>query len=121
MKRSVKIIALVMAALMLCLSLVACGKKLSGEYELDVTAAGTGVVTTYAFSGSKVTVTVETKLLGSVTKTAELEGKYSIDGDKITFEFEDGEDAKTYNGEFDFKETENGIKIGLVEYKKIDK
>ena len=121
MKKSVKIMALVMAALMLCLSLVACGKKLSGEYELDATIAGSGAVTTYAFSGSKVTITVETKVLGSITGTVELEGKYSIDDDKITFEFEDEEKAKTYNGEFDFKETEDGIKIGLLEYKKLDK
>ena len=119
MKRSVKILALAMAALMLCLSLVACGKKLSGEYELDATILGTGAVTTYAFSGSKVTITLETKAGGIVTKTIELNGKYAIDGDKITFEFE-GEDAKTYSGEFDFEETEKGIKIGIVEYKKAD-
>ena len=119
MKRSVKILALVMAAMMLCLSLVACGKKLSGEYELDATILGTGAVTTYAFSGSKVTITLETKAGGIVTKTVELDGKYAIDGDKITFEFE-GEDAKTYNGEFDFAETEKGIKIGIIEYKKVD-
>lgn len=119
MKRSVKILALVMAAMMLCLSLVACGKKLSGEYELDATILGTGAVTTYAFSGSKVTITLETKAGGIVTNTVELDGKYSIDGDKITFEFE-GEDAKTYSGEFDFAETEKGIKIGIIEYKKVD-
>ena len=121
MKRSVKILALVMATLMLCLSLAACGKKLSGEYELDATIAGSGVVTTYAFKGSKVTITLETKVLGSVTNTVEIEGKYSIDDDKITFEFEDeDDDAKKYNGEFDFKETDDGIKIGLLEYKKVD-
>ena len=121
MKRSVKVLALVMVALMLCLALTACGKKLSGEYVLDATIAGSGAVTTYAFSGSKVTITVETKLLGSITDTFEVEGKYSIEDDKITFEFEDEDDgAKKYNGSFDFAETETGIKIGLLEYKKAD-
>ena len=119
MKKSVKILALVMATLMLCLALASCGKKLSGEYVLDATIAGSGAVTTYAFSGSKVTLTIETKLLGSVTDTVEFEGKYSIEDDKITFDF-DEDDADDYNKAFDFEETDNGIKIGILEYKKAD-
>ena len=119
MKKSVRIFALVIAALMICLSLTACGKKLSGEYKLDATVAGSGAVTTYSFSGSKVTITVETKVLGAITNTFEIEGKYTIEDDKITFEFKDeDDDSKKYNGEFDFKETQDGIKIGIVEYKK---
>ena len=120
MKKSVKFLALAVAVLMLCMAFASCGKKLSGEYKLDATIAGTGAVTTYDFSGSKVTVTIETKALGQVTGTVELEGKYSIKDDKITFEFEsEKDDAKEYAGTFDFKETDDGIKIGLFEYKKV--
>lgn len=117
MKRTLKIVAVMMVAIMLCLSLASCGTRLSGKYVNDATAAGTGVVTTYDFSGSKVEITVETKFLGSVTGTVTLNGKYSIDDDKITFEFED-EDNAEYSGTKDFEKTDDGIKIGIVEYKK---
>lgn len=119
MKKSVKILAVALVAVMLCLSLVACGKRLSGEYQRDATIAGTGAVTTYKFSGSKVTVTIEAKVLGSIVgDPVEIEGKYSIEDDKITFDFEAEEDD-VKSGTFDFKETENGIKIGILEYKKV--
>ena len=118
MKKTVRIIALAMVALMLSLALVSCGKTLSGEYVNDATVLSSGVVTTYAFSGSKVNVTIETKVLGNVTGTVELEGKYAIDGDKINFTFE-GEDAESYNGKVDFEELENGdIKIGILTFAK---
>ncbi len=109
MKKSVKIIALALVAVMLCMALVSCGKKLSGTYSAEF--AGTGV--TYEFKGSKVTVSV--KALGA--EVTDVEGKYSIDGDKITFEFDD-EKGDVESGTFDFEKTEDGIKIGLVEYKK---
>lgn len=120
MKKSIRILALAVVAVMLCMTLASCGKTLSGEYELDATVASSGLVTTYKFSGSKVNITLETKLLGSVTGTVELEGKYSIKDDKITFTFEDEDDdeAKDYSGTFDFAETDDGIKIGIIEYKK---
>ncbi len=111
MKKSIRIIAVALVAVMLCLSLAACGKKLSGTYSAE--ALGTGA--TYEFKGSKVTITV--KALGA--ELASVEGKYSIKDDKITFEFEsDDEDVDEYDGTFDFEETDDGIKIGLVEYKK---
>lgn len=124
MKKTVKFVALAMVALMLCLALASCGKTLSGTYEPAATSGGIlGAITDavnsgveYTFSGSK--VTIETTVLGSV-KT--FEGKYSIDDDKITFTFED-EDAETYDGTVTFEELENGnIKIGGIEYKKVEK
>lgn len=120
MKKSIKIIAVALVAVMLCMSLAACGKKLSGEYKLDVTIMDTGTVTTYKFSGSKVTFTTEAKVAGSIVgDPVVIEGKYSIEDDKITFEFEsDDADAEKLSGTFDFEETENGIKIGILEYKK---
>jgi hypothetical protein len=97
---------------MLCLSLVSCGKKLSGTYSAIVLGSGAE----YEFKGSKVEITV--KAVGIVV--AEVEGKYSIDDDKITFEFED-EDAEDFAGTETFKELENGnIEIGGVEYKLIE-
>ncbi len=122
MKKSIRIIAIAMVALMLCLCLASCGKKLSGKYRLDATVVGSGAVTTYEFSGSKVTLTVEAKALGNVVgDPVVLEGKYSIKDDKITFEFEgEEENTKEYNTTADFAETEEGIKIGVLEFKKVD-
>ncbi|MBO5415564.1 MAG: hypothetical protein J6A83_02905 [Clostridia bacterium] len=124
MKKSVKVLALVMVALMLCMSFASCAKKLSGEYVNDATIAGSGIVTTYEFSGNKVTLTVETKALGVVVEegTASREGTYSIGEDKITFEFE-GDDtvAKEYSKTLDFEEGEDYIKIGIVKFDKKDK
>ena len=124
MKMTIRIIALAMVSLILCLALASCGKTLSGTYEAVATSEGilgaiadavnTGVK--YTFSGSK--VTIETTLLGSV-KT--FEGKYSIDDDKITFTFED-EEAKDYSKTVTFEELENGnIKLAGIEYKKAEK
>ncbi|MBR6680957.1 MAG: hypothetical protein IKL59_06815 [Clostridia bacterium] len=119
MKKSVRIVALALVAVMLCFALVSCGKKLNGTYSAVI--AGSGAE--YEFKGSKVTITV--KALGTVV--AEVEGKYSIDDDKITFEFEsedskESDKVKTYNGTFDFEETDDGdIKIGIITYKKQDK
>ena len=120
MKKSIRLIAVALVAVMLCMAMASCGKTLSGTYEHDATAMGSGVVTTYEFSGKKVNLKVETKLLGSVTGTVELEGKYTIEDDKITFEFETEkeDEAKEYNQTFDFKEGEDSITIGLFTYKK---
>lgn len=128
MKKSVRILAIAMVAVMICLTLASCGKKLSGTYEPVVVkedsvfdkianaisdATDSGVE--YTFSGSK--VTIETTVLG---KVATFEGKYKIKDDKITFTFDD-EDAKDYNETLKFEELENGnIKIGVVEYKLVD-
>ena len=113
MKKTVRILALVMALATILCVFASCGKTLKGEYSAEI--AGTGV--TYEFKGSKVTVT--TKVLG--TKAFEAEGTYKIKDDKITFTFEDeDEDVKKYDGTFDFEEKEDSIKIGIVEYKKVD-
>lgn len=118
MKKSVRIIAIALVAVMLCLSLVSCGKKLSGTYSAIVLGSGAE----YEFKGSKVEITV--KAVGIVV--AEVEGKYSIDDDKITFEFEtedskEADEVKKYSGTFDFEEKDNGdIKIGLITYEKQD-
>ena len=113
MKKSIRVLALVMALTMVLFVFASCGKKLSGKYSAEVLGSGA----TYEFKGSKVTITV--KLLGSSVFDAE--GTYKIDGDEITFTFEsDDKEADEYNGTFDFEEKEDSIKIGIVEYKKVD-
>lgn len=115
-----KIVSLLLVCVMLvsCIGMLAsCGKKLSGTYKADVVVAGA----TYAFSGSKVTVTAE---ILSFEKS--FEGTYEItENDKeetvIIFTFEN-EEAEKYSGEFSFAEGKEGdteyIKIGGVKYVK---
>lgn len=116
MKRSIKIIAVALVAVMLCLTLAACGKTLSGTYEAQVGGDALGYTASYKFSGSKVEVTKTASVLGMKESTT-FEGKYEIKDDEITFTFETSDDD-IKSGTFAFEETENGIKIGLVEYKK---
>lgn len=129
MKKSIRILALALVAVMLCLALTACGKTISGTYEpvvvkdggiLDSIAGAISDATdsslTYTFSGSKVTVEVT-----AFGKVESFEGKYSIKDGKITLEFEN-EDAEDYNGTFTFEELDSGnIKIGSVEYRPVEK
>ena len=116
MKRSIKVLALVMTAVILCLTLASCGKTLSGTYTMEVLGTGTEL----EFKGKKVTMTV--KVAGAEVGDP-VEGTYSIKDDKITFEFDsEDEDAKEYSGTFDFEEGEDYIKIGsLGKYTKKDK
>ena len=124
MKKSIRILAVALVAIMLCISLVSCGKKLNGTYEAVVASEGLGGIlgdalnsgVEYTFKGSK--VTIEVTVLGKVET---FEGKYSIKDDKITFTFEDAE-AEEYSGTETFEELDNGnVKIGGLEYKKIEK
>ena len=118
MKKSIRILAIALVVVMLCLSLAACGKKLSGEYYFgDKTV--TKSYTTYEFKGSK--VTCEVYLLGNKVSDDSFEGKYAIDGDEITFTWEDAKgEEKSLTAAFE--ELENGdVKIGVVTYKKAEK
>ncbi len=121
MKKTVRILAVVMSVLMLALCLASCGKTLSGKYEGKM--SGTGV--TFDFKGSKVDI-----VFSVVGFNADpIEASYKIEDDKISFEFADEEEIDNYvvklliegmETPMDFEETENGIKIGVVEYKKAD-
>ncbi len=126
-----KIVSLLLACVMLCgcvFALASCGKKLSGDYALDATTdvlgMKTGAVTTYAFSGSKVTLTIDTYVAGNKT-TASFEGKYKIADDEITFTFENekGEEVKEHSNTQTFKEADDGksITIGLLTFQKVEK
>ena len=113
MKKSVRILAIAMVAVMLCLTLVSCGKTLSGKYEATVLGSGIEL----EFDGKKVTYTA--KVLGA--DAASIEGTYEIKDDKITLSF-DSEDAEKLDGTFDFEEGEDYIKIGaLGKFTKVEK
>ncbi len=108
------------------LSLVACGNKLSGTY------VSKGEYITYEFSGSNVTLTVK-----SLIKTIEMKGTYEIKDDKITINMEEDNsglidiisgvealvgieglsDALT-SGTHEFEKTDDGIKIDGMELTK---
>lgn len=94
------------------LSLVACGSKLSGTYK---TEEKLGSYASYTFSGSKVTFT--TYVLGN--KVGEATGTYKIDGNEITFTWDNGGDSEdAVSGTQTFEKTDDGIKIGVLTLKK---
>ena len=132
MKKSVKALALVLGLVMILGMLVACGgKKLSGTYELDATVevlgVKGGVVTTFEFSGNKVTQTVKTYAAGVVASTDVLEGTYEINEDtdpyEITFNYtvkndEKLEEAQSSTVSFSENGETGDIKLGILTYKK---
>lgn len=118
MKKTVRIIAVALVAVMLCFCLASCGKTLSGEYyagDKDITKT----YTVYTFRGSS--VKVEDYLLGNKISDSSFEGKYSIDGDEITFIYEDNKgNEQTITKTFE--ELDDGsIKIGVITYTKDEK
>ena len=135
MKRSIRILAIAMVAIMLCLTLASCGKTLSGKYEpvvvkedgvLDKIAGAIADATNssvvYIFEGKK--VTIETTLAGNVMTE---EAEYKIEDDKIIFTYivDDAESEELSEEDLTttktFEELENGnIKIGGVEFKPVE-
>lgn len=118
MKKSIRIFAVALVAIMLCGALVSCdlfAKKLNGTYVSE------DELTTFEFDGKNVKITTK-DLINIATGTKQIEeGTYEINEDTITFKFvdEDGEELEDfyYNRSFDFEEKENGdIVIGNKEY-----
>ena len=120
MTKSIKIIAIAVVAVMLCLSLASCAQTLNGTYVNE------DLNTTYEFSGNKVKITAPEASLGGLFNGEKViyEGTYEIDDDTITITLvnEDGEEIdNVYAGTFDFKEDDNGdITIGKTEFEKKD-
>ena len=121
MKKTVKLLAVVMSALMLLLCLASCGNTLSGKYEGKMN--GTGV--TFDFKGSKVEIVFSVVGLNADP----IEASYEIKDDKIAFDFADEDEIDNYvvkllvegmETPMDFEKTDDGIKIGVVEYKKVN-
>ncbi len=122
MKKSVRILAVVMALLMVTLVLASCGKTISGTYEAEIDIVVMKYTATYDFSGNKVNITKKTTTLLGTVDTVEFSGTYKIakndDGTmEITFDLEKGDD-QIKSGTFTFEEGEDYIKIGMVKYNK---
>ena len=125
MKKIAKVLSLVLVAAMVCVLFASCAKTISGTYVAGGDLGGlAGAKTAYTFSGSKVTVTVTTTLLGN-SSVKEYKGTYAIneatDGSMtITMEFEDS-DASDYtvtNKVFKEDKEAGTITIGLITYTK---
>ena len=122
MKKTIRVMALVLALTAVLFVFASCGKTLSGTYSAEIDIAVLKYTATYEFKGSKVTATKVTNPLIGDSKTTTLEGTYEIiendDGSmdiKLSFETSDNE---IKSGTFDFEEGEDYIKIGLVKYTK---
>ncbi len=121
MKKTMRILSVIMAVLMLCLALASCGKKLSGKYSADV--LGTGTTLTFKGSDVKIAITV----LGN--EVASTDATYKIKDDKISFDVVDEEEIENtlakkvisaLEEEVAFEEGDDYIKIGNVKYEKVD-
>lgn len=125
MKKSVRIIAVALVAIMLCMALVSCGKKLSGTYEAEVDLLLVSYNVSMKFAGNKVTITETADAILTEAKETVYEGSYEINKlengkMEITLDLEN-EGAIIKSGTFDFAETDDGdIKLEGVTYKKQD-
>ena len=114
MKKTIKILAVLVILAMLSITLIGCSKMLSGEYSNEIG----GIETTYEFGlFGKVTRTVHIPGVFSNGETTITEGKYEIEevGDnsyEITFTF-DGEGSETYEFSKGEENGEDYIKIGI--------
>ena len=107
MKKSIRIMAVVMALLMVTLVFASCGKTIKGTYKAEVGLGGlAGYTATYEFSGKKVEITKTTTLRGS-TNTSTMNGTYEItEKDDGTMEITitlDSEDDDIKSGTFTFE------------------
>ena len=105
---------------MLCAALASCGTKISGTYEAEASAFGTGGKTTFEFSGSDVKMTVTVMLLGQ-EESKSFEGIYEViekeDGSlAITFDFGEKAEEADMSGEIPLEIGEDYIKIAGIKY-----
>ncbi len=115
MKKTARILAVVLAMVMVTFVFASCGTTLSGTYSNNIVVGDLSL----AFSGKNVTVTFD-PLIG---ENVEIKGTYKIEDEKITFDFADDDDDDadwlgSLLGTQSFEKTDAGIKIGGVEYKK---
>ncbi|MGM9644514.1 MAG: hypothetical protein ACI3X1_05445 [Eubacteriales bacterium] len=121
MKKSIiKVFALALVAIIACLALASCAKTISGKYQGEVDVVVAKYTVTYEFKGKNVEATHKATTILGTSDTVTVKGTYEIndEGDEITFTWE-SEDDVVKGGTFTFEETENGIKIGVAEYKKV--
>lgn len=115
MKNFVRVMSVMLVVAMLAVTLVACGGVPSGTY-VNGDTEYTKTYTQYTFKGSKVTFT--SYAFGNKVEAASYEGKYKVDGDEITFTWEDSE-GKEQSNTVTYAENEDGsLKIGMLTYEK---
>ena len=88
---SVRLLALCLALMLVCASMVSCGKTLSGEYECNIL----GFVITYTFSGDEFTRT-----MSGLTEDDEgltTSGTYRIENGYIYLTTAGGEEELTFS------------------------
>lgn len=124
MKKTIRILSVVLALMMVALVFASCGKTLKGKYSADVNLGLVKYTAVYEFSGKNVIVTKVVNPLVGDAKTYTIEGTYEIienadDTMDIKFEFKT-EDDDIRSGTFDFEQGEDYIRIGLVTYQKAD-
>ena len=106
MKKTVKILALLMVAAMLCCLLASCGTTLKGTYKSDSFLGIADV--TYTFDGDTVSVKGGADFGFISTETEAATGTYKIEDNKIIFTFGDA------TKECSFEKGEDYIKIDGV-------
>lgn len=107
-----KVIALVILAAILCVTLASCGVMLSGEYK---TTEVLGAYSSLKFSGNKVTRVTSASILGKDTQN----GTYSIKDNTITFVFTNDNGEKVEESyEFAQNTEAKTITVGGVTYTK---
>ena len=121
MKKSVRILAVVMVLLMVTLVFASCGKTLSGTYETEVNVLLKKYTVTYEFKGSKLTVTQrEVGAISGKVETNTYEGTYEIvEHDNGTMDIVidiDGGNELIKDGTYVFAETEDYITIGSTKF-----
>lgn len=129
MKKTARILVVLMMVVVLTMSLASCAKTLKGSYSNQLGSDSLGVTTTYTFDGNKFTKTVVSGL-GTLSNTTKTEGTYEItedpeDSEKlvIVFTVVDGDNTTTKSCSL-VEGEENGvkyIKIDGVQYNKVEK
>lgn len=120
MKKTARILAILMMIAVLTISLASCAKTLKGSYSNTLGSGSAGVTTTYTFDGNKFTKTVVMGI-GTLSNTTKTEGTYEITEDPensdqlvIVFTVTDGDNTTTKSCSL-VEGEENGVK-----YIKID-
>ena len=122
MKKTIKLLAVVMVIAMLAITLVSCAKTLKGDYSSTSEFFGVKTTVTYSFDGKNVTITTVTGA-GTLSNTTTQKGTYEIKEDPenadaeiivFTFTSEDGSSTTTKTCTF------SDGKEGDVKFIKID-
>ena len=108
MKKTIKLLAVIMVVAMLALALVSCAKTISGKYSAEVDWTIVSGKVTYEFKGNDVTMTTTSGIFGFEKSETET-GTYEIveseeNPDKLVIKFTFGDQTATYSyseGELD--------------------